>query len=42
VCLGIRFYLYGDGAGAIVAREEPLWQAWLGRLFPAPVGQPGS
>ncbi len=35
-------YLYGDGASAVAAREEPVWQAWLGRLFPAPVGQPGS
>ncbi len=33
-------YLYGDGARAVAAREEPVWQAWLGRLFPAPVGQP--
>jgi len=38
VCL----YLYGEGGRAVAAREEPVWQAWLGRLFPAPVGQPGS
>ena len=42
VCVYICLYLYGDGAGAVAAREEPLWQAWLGRLFPAPVGQPGA
>jgi hypothetical protein len=42
VCLYICLYLYGDGAPAVVAREEPVWQAWLARLFPAPVGQPGA
>ena len=36
----ICLYLYGDGARAAAEREEPLWQAWLERLFPAPVGQP--
>jgi hypothetical protein len=42
VCLYICLYLYGDGARAAAAREEPVWQAWLARLFPAPVGQSGS
>ena len=42
LCLYACLYLYGDGARAVAAREEPLWQAWLGRLFPAPVGQPES
>ena len=42
VCVSVQLYLYGDGAGAIATREEPLWQAWLDRLFPAPVGQPGT
>ena len=28
-CLSIRLYLYGHGAAAIAAREEPRWQAWL-------------
>jgi hypothetical protein len=37
VCL----YLYGDGARAVAEREDPVWRAWLDRLFPAPV-QPGS
>jgi len=41
-CVYICLYLYGDEAGAVFAREEPVWQAWLGRLFPAPVEQPGS
>lgn len=30
------FYLYGDGAAAVAAREEPLWQAWMSKRFPAP------
>jgi uncharacterized protein YndB with AHSA1/START domain len=42
VCVYICLYLYGDGARAAAMREEPLWQAWLDRLFPAPVGQAGS
>ena len=29
VYLPIRFYLYGDQAPAIVARDEPRWQAWM-------------
>lgn len=28
----ITFYLYGDDAAAIVAREAPRWQAWLDAL----------
>jgi uncharacterized protein YndB with AHSA1/START domain len=42
VWLGANLYLYGDGASAVAAREEPVWRAWLDRLFPAPVGQPES
>ena len=38
----ICLYLYGEEASAVVGREEPVWQAWLGRRFPAPVGQPGA
>src|SRR5262249_37332169 len=41
-CLYVCLYLYGDGARAVAAREEPVWKAWLARLFPAPVGQSGS
>jgi hypothetical protein len=29
VYLMIGFYLYGDHAAEIVARAEPLWQAWM-------------
>ena len=30
------FYLYGDQAAANVARETPLWQAWIEEHFPMP------
>ncbi|HYH79766.1 MAG TPA: SRPBCC domain-containing protein [Longimicrobium sp.] len=30
------FYLYGDQAAASVARETPLWQAWIQERFPMP------
>jgi len=29
------FYLYGDQAAETVARETPLWQAWIQERFPA-------
>ena len=32
----LNFYLYGDQAAATVARETPLWQAWIQERFPAP------
>ena len=35
VCLAIRIYLYGHQAPAVVARDEPLWQAWINEHFPA-------
>jgi len=41
VCLYICLYLYGEGSREIAAREEPVWQGWLARLFPAPVEQSG-
>ena len=28
------FYLYGDPAAAVVARDEPLWHAWMKEHFP--------
>lgn len=34
VYVGMDFFLYGDGAAAAVAREEPVWQAWLHERFP--------
>jgi hypothetical protein len=32
----LSFYLYGDQAAGTVAREEPLWEAWIQRRFPMP------
>ena len=32
----LNFYLYGDQAAGTVARETPLWQAWIQEHFPAP------
>ena len=32
----LSFYLYGDQAAATVARETPLWQAWIQERFPTP------
>ena len=32
----ITFFLYGDDAMDIVARETPRWQAWLQERFPMP------
>jgi uncharacterized protein YndB with AHSA1/START domain len=35
VYVSIRLYLYGDQASAAVARDEPLWQAWMNKAFPS-------
>ena len=40
VCVSVVLYLYGSGAREVAEREEPVWQAGMGRLFPMPVGQP--
>jgi len=32
----LSFYLYGDQAAGTVARETPLWQAWIEKRFPTP------
>jgi uncharacterized protein YndB with AHSA1/START domain len=32
----IAFFLYGSGAAAAVARDQPAWQAWLDEHFPMP------
>ncbi|HEY5219435.1 MAG TPA: SRPBCC domain-containing protein [Gemmatimonadaceae bacterium] len=34
--VALGFYLYGDRAVETVARETPLWQAWIQKLFPTP------
>jgi hypothetical protein len=31
----VNFYLYGDKAADLVAREQPAWNAWMTNLFPA-------
>jgi uncharacterized protein YndB with AHSA1/START domain len=32
----LSFYLYGDQATSIVAREQPVWQEWIKKRFPMP------
>ena len=32
--VAVNFYLYGDQAAETVARETPLWQAWIQERFP--------
>ena len=32
----LNFYLYGDQAAGTVARETPLWEAWIQERFPTP------
>ena len=36
VMAAFNFYLYGDQAAETVARETPLWQAWIEERFPMP------
>jgi len=37
----LSFYFYGDQAAATVARETPLWEAWVQEHFPMP-SEPGT
>lgn len=37
VFVWIDLYLYGDRAEDVIARQEPLWQAWMSERFPPPV-----
>ena len=39
--VALNFYLYGDQAAVNVAREKPLWQAWIQDHFPMPT-EPGK
>ena len=41
VMANFNFYLYGDQAAGNVARETPLWQAWIQKRFPMPA-EPGK
>jgi uncharacterized protein YndB with AHSA1/START domain len=34
--VALNFYLYGDQAAEIVAREIPMWQTWFQEHFPMP------
>ena len=34
--VALNFYLYGDQAAGTVARETPLWEAWMQKRFPMP------
>jgi hypothetical protein len=34
--VAMNFYMYGDHAAETVARETPLWQAWIQERFPMP------
>jgi uncharacterized protein YndB with AHSA1/START domain len=36
VMVTLSFYLYGDQAAVTVARETPLWQAWVEERYPTP------
>ena len=36
IMVTLSFYLYGDQASGTVARETPLWQAWIQERFPMP------
>ena len=38
----LTFYFYGDHADATVARETPVWNAWLKQHFPMPAGPNAS
>ncbi len=34
--VALTFYRYGDQAAETVARETPLWRAWMQERFPMP------
>jgi hypothetical protein len=36
IMVTLSFYLCGDQAAGTVARETPLWQAWIQERFPMP------
>jgi uncharacterized protein YndB with AHSA1/START domain len=36
IMVTLSFYVYGDQAATTVARETPLWQAWIQERFPMP------
>ncbi len=36
VCVPVRLYFYGKQATDVIAREQPVWDAWLNQQFPTP------
>ena len=36
IMVTLSFYLYGDQAAGTVAREKPVWEAWIQERFPMP------
>ncbi len=38
----LTLFLYGDQAATNVARERPLWEAWIGEHLPMPTGSSTS
>jgi hypothetical protein len=40
--VSLTLYLYGEGAAAAAAREEPAWRAWMAEHFPAAEGAPAA
>ena len=41
IMVALNVYLYGDQSAETVARETPLWQAWIQERFPMPT-EPGK
>src|SRR3954447_17916233 len=39
--VALNLYLYGDQAAETIARETPLWAAWINERFPTPT-EPGK
>jgi len=40
--VSLALYLYGEGAPAAAARDEPAWRAWMADHFPAVEGAPAA
>jgi uncharacterized protein YndB with AHSA1/START domain len=38
----LNLFVYGDAGPAVIARNEPLWRAWMEERFPAPVASGAS
>lgn len=42
ILLSVRIYLYGPRSDAAAKRDEPVWQAWMSKHFPASGGGAGT